>query len=183
MQGTWVIWSHRIWKLGHFYGSVNNLCAKCKGILNNPDVAPPQKKKKKPKHFYAHCCSFYGSQQLDLSGKSFDNICTAWQKAVRRIFFNLPYRTQRKMLPYVVVCENIRDKLINRFKDFFDSLMSSSKAIVQLLGFNAVFNNSPIDLNRKFKIEGGRGCFCALYYTFALVIIIVPSLKDMILMY
>ena len=26
-------------KRGYFYGSVNNLCAKFKGILNNPDVA------------------------------------------------------------------------------------------------------------------------------------------------
>ena len=40
--------------------------------------------------------------------------------------------------------------LISRFKNFFDSLMSSSNAIVQLLAFNAIFNNTPIGLNRKF---------------------------------
>ena len=128
-------------KRWYFYGSVNNLYAKFKGILNNPDVAS--------KLFYAHCCSFYGSQQWDLSSKSFDDICTAWQKAVRRIF-NLPYRTYRYLLPYVVGCEHIRDNLISRCKNFFDSLMSSSNAIVQLLAFNAIFNNTPISLNRKF---------------------------------
>ena len=128
-------------KRGYFYGSVNNLCAKFKGILNNPDVAS--------KLFYAHCCSFYGSQQWDLSSKSFDDICTAWQKAVRRIF-NLPYRTHRYLLPYVVGREHIRDNLISRFENFFDSLMSSSNAIVQLLAYNAIFNNTPIGLNRKF---------------------------------
>ena len=37
-------------KRGYFYGSVNNLCAKFKGILNNPDFAF--------KLFYAPCCSF-----------------------------------------------------------------------------------------------------------------------------
>ena len=97
VQGTWIIWSHRMWKRGHFYGSVNNLCAKLNGIFNNPDVAS--------KLFYAHCCSSYGSQQWDLSNKSFDDICTAWQKSVRMIF-NLPYVTHRYMLPYVVGCEH-----------------------------------------------------------------------------
>ena len=128
-------------KRGYFYGSVNNLCAKFKVILNNPDVAS--------KLVYALCCSFYGSQQWDFSSKSFDDICTTWQKAVRRIF-NLPYRTHRYLLPYVVECEHIRDNLINRFKNVFDSFMSSSNAIVQLLAFNAVSNNTPKGLNRKF---------------------------------
>ena len=150
-----------------------------KGILNNPEVAS--------KLFYAHCCSFYGSQQWDLSSKSFDNICTAWQKAVRRIF-NLPYRTHRYLLPYVVGCEHIRDNFISRFKNFFDSLMSSSNAIVQVLAFNAIFNNTPIGLNRKFvssrnsartdKNEKGKGVLlCSL-----LNIGIFPSFKEMILM-
>ena len=71
------------------------------------------------------------------------------QKAVRRIF-NLPYRTHRYLLPYAVGCEHIRDNLINRFKNLFDSSMSSSNAIVQHLAFNAVLNNTPIGLNRKF---------------------------------
>ena len=40
--------------------------------------------------------------------------------------------------------------MINRFKNFFDSLMSSSNSIVPLLAFNAILNNTPIGLNRKF---------------------------------
>ena len=127
-------------KRGYFYGSVNNLYAKFKGILNDPDVAS--------KLFCAHCYSFM-VQQWDLSSKSFDDICIAWQKAVRRIF-NLPYRMHRYLLPCVVGCEHIQDNLINRFKNFFDPLKSSINTIVQLLAFNAVFNNTPIGLNRKF---------------------------------
>ena len=61
------------------------------------------------------------------------------------------------------------------FKNFFDSLMSSSNAIVQILAFNAVFNNIPIVLNRKFvssrnsartgENEKGMGLFlCSLLH-------------------
>ena len=52
-------------KRGHFYGPVNILCAKLKGIFYNPDVAS--------KLFFF---SFYGSKQWNLSSKSFDDICS-----------------------------------------------------------------------------------------------------------
>ena len=113
-------------------------------------------------------------------------MCTAWQRAVRRIFY-LSYPTHRypdnkvhgaNMGPTwgrqdsdgthvgpmnfsiwvsAAICcwvwtynTCVRDNLINKFKNFFDSLMSSSNAIVQLLAFNAVFNNIFVGLNRKF---------------------------------
>ena len=100
------------------------------------------------------------------------DICTAWQKALRRIF-SLPYRTRRYLLPCVVGCEYIRDNVIDRFKNFFDSTMSSSNAIVQLLAFNTVFKNNLIGLNRKFgssknsartdENERGRGWLLLCY--------------------
>ena len=65
-------------------------------------------------------------------------------------------------------------------------------ATVQLLTFNAVFNNTAIGLNRKFfssrnsakpmKMKRASGCFYALYYTFTLAFSILPSFKEMILM-
>ena len=99
--------------------------------------------------FYVHCCSFYCYQQWDLSSKSFHDICTAWQKAVRGIF-NLPYRTHRYLLPYVVVCEHMRDNLINRLNHCFDFLVSSSSAIVSPWPFKEVFDSIRIGLNIKF---------------------------------
>ena len=96
------------------------------------------------------------------------------------------------LLPYVVRCEYLRDDLINRVNNFFDSLMSSRNAIVWCLAFNVVFNNTPIDLNRKcvnsktllepMKIKGRRD-FYALYYTFALTNGIFSSYKEMILVH
>ena len=64
-------------KRGHPYRSVDGLCYKFKGTLLNSDVAT--------RLFQTYCCSFYGSQAWNLSSSSFEFICTAWNKAVRRI--------------------------------------------------------------------------------------------------
>ena len=64
-------------KRGHPYRSVDGLCYKFKGTLLNSDVATGL--------FQTYCCSFYGSQAWNLSSSSFEFICTAWNKAVRRI--------------------------------------------------------------------------------------------------
>ena len=79
-------------KRGHFYRSVNGLCYKFKGTLLNSDVAT--------RLFQTCCCSFYGSQAWILSSSSFELICTAWNKAARRIF-HLPYNTHRYLLPFI----------------------------------------------------------------------------------
>ena len=80
-------------KCGHFYRSVTGLCCKFKCVLLNNDVAE--------RPFPAYCCSVYGSQIWNLSNSIFEYICTAWNKAVRRIF-NLLHYTHRYLLPYIV---------------------------------------------------------------------------------
>ena len=69
-------------KRGHFYGSVNTLCAKFKCVLGNISLAT--------KLFMSYCCSFYGCQLWDLSSTWFDVICVAWNKAVSGIFQSYP---------------------------------------------------------------------------------------------
>ena len=107
-------------KRRHFHCCINGLCIRFKGILNNYHVVM--------KLFYAHCFSFCGSKQWDLYNKPFVNMCTALQKAVRKIY-NLPYCSHRYLLPCVVGCEHIQKHLIKLLKKFFDALKSSSNAI------------------------------------------------------
>ena len=128
-------------KRGDFYRSVNGLCYKFKGTLLNSDVAS--------RLFQTYCCSFYGSQAWNLSSSSFEFICTAWNKAVRRIF-HLPYNTHRYLLSSIVQTSHIRYQLVERFRTFFASCMSSENILITLLALNAHFCNSPMSMNRRY---------------------------------
>ena len=126
-------------KRGNFYRSVNGLCYKFKGTLVNSDVAS--------RLFQTYCCSFYGSQAWNLSSSSFEFICTAWNKAVRRIF-HLAYNTHRYLLPCIVQTSHIRYQLVERFRTFFATCMSSENLLINLLTLNAHF--SPMSMNRRY---------------------------------
>ena len=117
------------------------MCAKFKSVLISNDVAS--------KLFQTYCCSFYGSQLWNLSSSSFNDICTAWNKAVRRIF-HLPFTTHRFLLPCVTQSEHIRDNLIKRSTTLFQNMMLSDNEVIKCLSVNAYFCNSPVGLNRKF---------------------------------
>ena len=88
---------------------------------------------------------------------------------------------------------NVYEITWSRSVNFFDSLMASSNVIVQLWTLNVVLNNTHIGLHRKFvssrhsartdENKGEKGLLYVLYYTFALTIGILPSFKEMILMY
>ena len=120
-------------KRGHFYRSVVGLCYKFKSVLLNSDVAA--------RLFQTYCCSFYSSEIWNLSNSSFDDICTAWNLAVRRNF-NLPYNTHRYLLPYIVQTRHIRNQLVDSFRTFFTTCMSSENLLVNLLALNAQFCKS-----------------------------------------
>ena len=128
-------------KRGHFYRSVNGLCYKFKGTLLNRDVAT--------RLFQTCCCSFYGSQAWILSSSSFECICTAWNKAVRRIF-HLLYNTPWYLLPYTVQTSHIGNQLVERFRTFFATCMSCKNLLINLLAPNTHFCNSPLSMNRKY---------------------------------
>ena len=108
-------------KRGNFFRSVNGLCAKFKKVLISNDVAF--------KLFQTYCCSFYGSQLWNLSSASFNDICTAWNKVVRRIF-HLPFTTHRFLLPCVTQSEHIRANLIKRSTTVFQNMMLSDDEVI-----------------------------------------------------
>ena len=120
---------------------MNGFCYKFKGTLLNSDVAS--------RLFQTYCCSFYGSQAWNLSSSSFEFICTAWNKAVRRIF-HLPYNIHRYLLPFIVQTSHIRYQLVERFRTFFVTCMSSENLLINLLALNAHFCNSPMSMNRRY---------------------------------
>ena len=128
-------------KRGNFLRSVYGLCAKFKSVLISNDVASEL--------FQTYCCSFYGNQLWNLSSSSFNDICNAWNKAVRRIF-HLPSTTHRFLLPCVTQSEHIQDNLIKRSTTLSQNMMLSDNEVIKLLSVNAYFCNSPVGLNRKF---------------------------------
>ena len=99
--------------------------------------------------FQIYCCSFYGSQLWNLSRPSFNDKCTAWNKAARRIF-HLPFSTHRFLRPCVTQSEHIRDNLIKISTTLLQNMMFSDNEVIKFLSVNAYFCNSPVGLNRKF---------------------------------
>ena len=71
----------------------------------------------------------YGSQLWNLSSSSFNDICTVWNKTVRRIF-HLPFTTHRFLLPCVTRSDHIRDNLIKRSTTLFQNMMLSDNEVV-----------------------------------------------------
>ena len=128
-------------KRGNFYRSVNGLCYKFKGTLLKSDVAS--------RLFQTYCCSFYGSQAWNLSSFSFEFIWTAWNKVVRKNF-HLPYNTHRYILSFIVQTSHIRYQLVERFRTFFATCMSSENILINLLALNAHFCNSPMSMNWRY---------------------------------
>ena len=93
-----------------FQKAVNSVCAKCRWVLPDINVAS--------KSFYSFCCYCYVCQLWDLYSNYIEDIYVVWSKATRRIF-NLPYNTNRFLLPFVVGSSHIRVNLVNRFNNFF----------------------------------------------------------------
>ena len=64
--------------------------------------------------------------------------------------FHLPYNTHRFLLPYVVDGNPIRDQLLKRCVTFYESCDESKNSIIQLLVFNANFENTPMGINMRY---------------------------------
>ena len=47
--------------------------------------------------FQCYCISFYGTNIMSVFDGSLESVCTAWRKAVRRIW-RIPWRTHNNML-------------------------------------------------------------------------------------
>ena len=83
----------------------------------------------KNKLFNQYCCFYYGSQLWPLYSNSFNNVCTKWRKAIRRMW-NLPYNTHCGLLPLVSEQCPIEISLSCRFIKFLKTLLNSDNDTV-----------------------------------------------------
>ena len=86
----------------------------------------------KNKLFNQYCCFYYGSQLWPLYNNSFNDVCTKWRKAVRRIW-NLPYNTHCGLLPLVSEQCPIEISLNCRFVKILKTLLNSDNSTVSYI--------------------------------------------------
>ena len=86
----------------------------------------------KNKLFNQYCCSYYGSQLWPLYNQDFNNVCTKWRKAIRRIW-ELPYNTHCKLLPLITEQKPVEISLTSRFIKFLKSVLESDNCIVSYM--------------------------------------------------
>ena len=86
----------------------------------------------KNKLFNQYCCFYYGSQLWPLYNNSFNDVCTKWRKAVRRIW-NLPYNTHCGLLPLVSEQCPIEISLNCRFVKNLKTLLNSDNSTVSYI--------------------------------------------------
>ena len=174
---TWNLKDENDIQLKHFF-SVNNFSSKIKGPLNNYVVTT--------KHFFMHSVVLLivPSSGIFLANHLMTHVLRG--RTLYPWLYNLPHRTHRHLLSYVVGCEHLRENLINRFTKYFDLLMSSSNAIAQLMAFNAVLSNTAIGLNKTFfssrnsarTDENGKGKFVfMLFITHSLWLLVYSSVS------
>ena len=127
-------------KRGHFIGSVNKLVGNYSHIGTNY-----------MSHLFKnYCCSFYGSQLWDFSSNGFNDICTQWNKAVRRILY-LNYKTHRWLLGPLIGQQHITTQFYNRFVRFIFKMFNCNNSIVSLVSQLALGDAmSPLGKNISF---------------------------------
>lgn len=127
-------------KISEFTGYVNKLIANF-GHLQDDILCTL---------FNTYCCSYYGSQIWRLDSIGFNNVCTSWNKAIRRLI-QLPYTTHRWILgPLTNQC-HISLQLYRRCVRFLYSMSQSSNLILHTCFTNAVHNaNTSLGYNIAF---------------------------------
>ncbi len=90
-------------KKGHFIGSDNNFFSNFANVQSAVLTTC----------FKRYCCSFYGCTLWKLNKMCTNNICTSWNKAIRKVW----------KLPQIVIC----------FIRFSNRLVSSANSIVSFI--------------------------------------------------
>ena len=134
-------------KRGKFYSSVNKVISLFGFLHSNV----------KQKLFNSYCTSFYGSQIWDLSCKTINEICIAWNKAVRRIW-NLSTRCHTSLLKHIAGQLYIMQQLELRYVKMFVCMLNSANTVVKatakrsyLLTSGAMGRNN-VHISNKYNI-------------------------------
>ncbi len=116
-------------KKGHFIGSVNKMFSKFENVQSAVLL----------KLFQRYCCSFYGCTLWKLNKVSHNQLCTAWNKAIMKVW-RLPPTAHTCMLGPLNRNLHILDQLVIRFIRFYSRLTSSDNAIVSFTARLAMSN-------------------------------------------
>ena len=80
-----------------------------------------------------YCCSWYGCQTWDLTGKSAMQLNTEWKKAVRRTL-QVHYKTRSNLLPYLVRGKPFSAQHRSRVTKFVQGFIQSKNTHVSFIG-------------------------------------------------
>ena len=142
-------------KKGVFIGSLNKLLANF-GKLQSYVLV---------KLFQNYCCSFYGSVLWKREDGLFKDICTEWNKALRRVW-HLPYTAHTCMLgPLNGKC-HISDQLNVRFVKFYNRMVKCDNKIVNFIAnlakvnYNGFLRNNIMYIKWKYNVDVMNTLMC-----------------------
>ena len=109
--------------------------------------------------FMSYCTSFFGCELWRITNDSLDSICTAWRRAVRRIW-SLPYNAHSRLLPIVCNSVNIFDTFCVRYLNFIRRCLSyQSSLLVRNIATQAlIFHRARSPLGYNFIYCARRYC-------------------------
>jgi len=110
-----------------FIGQVNNLLC----FFNKQDILV------KLKLFQSYCSSIYGCELWALNNGTIDVFCTAWRKALRRVF-SLPFNAHSYLLPIISCSLPLYDEIVKRSSRFIISCLFSTSRLVQAVSWYSI---------------------------------------------
>jgi hypothetical protein len=110
--------------------------------------------------FNSYCTSFFGCELWRITNDSLDSICTAWRRAVRRIW-SLPNNAHGRFLPLLCNCLPIHDQFCHRYMNFVRRCLSdqSSHLIRTISMQGLMFHRAHSSLGFNFLLCMRRYCF------------------------
>jgi hypothetical protein len=103
--------------------------------------------------FISYCTSFFGSELWRIDNAGIESVCTAWRRAVRRIW-SLPYRAHGRLLPLLCNCLSVQDQLCNRYLNFVHRCLSDQSShlvrTIAMQGLMFLRAHSPLGFNFMF---------------------------------
>ena len=115
------------------------------------------------KLFQSYCCSFYGCTIWKLYDVVDNQICTEWNKAVRRVL-RLPTTAHRFLLGPLINQRHISDQFAIRFIKFFHRLRNCDNEIVKLMSYICMNNDHSTLKNNVRFIKWKYGFNVEIYY-------------------
>jgi hypothetical protein len=107
--------------------------------------------------FQSYCCSHYGCELWDLNCTKLYEYCSAWRKALGRIW-DLPNDFRSDFLPPVTGCVSIFDEIARRTLNFISDCLSSNCNLVCFISNHAML------YARSKSFLGRNAVFCCLRY-------------------